>query len=173
MSHGGARPGAGRPRKALSDKVLAGNPGKRELTAVQFSEAGNSSLKSSFQDFKPPAYLDLPSKEGGPDIPNASEIYEQLAAWLDASECGRLISPHILEDFAFLRRGYLECEAANRRLGRVMQGGKRSPYTNLAMEYEKASRQIFHQIWLVVSQNSAAPVGGKNKFLELLKNRGF
>jgi len=36
MPSGGYRPGAGRPKKALADKVLEGNPGKRELKVVQF-----------------------------------------------------------------------------------------------------------------------------------------
>lgn len=32
---GGARPGAGRPRKALADKIASGNPGGRALTQIK------------------------------------------------------------------------------------------------------------------------------------------
>ena len=35
--HGGARPGAGRKKKALSEKIIDGNPGKAPLTKLQFS----------------------------------------------------------------------------------------------------------------------------------------
>ena len=34
--HGGARPGAGRKKKALSEKIIDGNPGKAPLTKLQF-----------------------------------------------------------------------------------------------------------------------------------------
>ena len=34
--HGGARPGAGRKKKALSEKLVDGNPGKAPLTKIQF-----------------------------------------------------------------------------------------------------------------------------------------
>lgn len=34
--HGGARPGAGRKKKALSEKIMDGNPGKAPLTKLQF-----------------------------------------------------------------------------------------------------------------------------------------
>ena len=34
-NRGGARPGAGRPRKALADKIASGNPGGRALTQIK------------------------------------------------------------------------------------------------------------------------------------------
>ena len=37
-SRGGARPGAGRKPKAITEKVAAGNPGGRKLTVVDFGE---------------------------------------------------------------------------------------------------------------------------------------
>lgn len=33
-NRGGARPGAGRPKKALSEKIASGNPGGRTLTQI-------------------------------------------------------------------------------------------------------------------------------------------
>ena len=37
-SRGGARPGAGRKPKAITEKVADGNPGGRKLTVVDFGE---------------------------------------------------------------------------------------------------------------------------------------
>lgn len=37
-NRGGARPGAGRKKKALHDKLMEGNPGKRELEVLDFSD---------------------------------------------------------------------------------------------------------------------------------------
>ena len=74
MPRGGARIGAGRPKKPLNDKVLEGNPGKRELTKMQFPGVGeysnniqkNSNNSKKIQ--KPPSYLDIAAKESQRDL---------------------------------------------------------------------------------------------------------
>ena len=180
MPRGGARPGAGRPKKALSDKVLAGNPGKRELTVVQFDERKSAVEKNSNsgviqRNHTPrgmPSYLDMVAKEGGDVLPPAGEIFGMLSDWVESSGCGDIVAPSLVEDFAFLRRAYLECEYMNRKLGRIASG-KRSPYVNMALDYQKAMMAVYNQIWLIVSQNSQAKVEGKNEFLSMLMNRGF
>ena len=40
--HGGARIGAGQKKKALSDKLVEGNPGKRKLTVMEFTDTEKS-----------------------------------------------------------------------------------------------------------------------------------
>ena len=180
MPRGGARPGAGRPKKPLADKVLAGNPGKRELTVVQFDERKSAIEKNSNtgviqRNHTPrgmPSYLDMVAKEGGDVLPPAGEIFGMLSDWVASSGCGDIVAPSLIEDFAFLRRAYLECEYMNRKLGRIASG-KRSPYVNMALDYQKAMMAVYNQIWLIVSQNSQAKVEGKNEFLSMLMNRGF
>ena len=187
MPRGGARPGAGRPKKPLSDKVLEGNPGKRELTVVQFDERKKSKPENSNtgiqtgiqrknQTAQPPrgmpSYLDMIAKEGGETLPPAGEIFSMLTAWVEGSGCGDIVAPNLVEDFAFLRRAYLECEYMNRKLGRIASG-KRSPYVNMALDYQKAMMAVYNQIWTIISQNSQASVEGKNEFLTMLMNRGF
>jgi hypothetical protein len=183
--HGGSRVGAGRPRKALTDKQLEGRGEKEQLKVVQFPgtqkldtklDKKSSSTKKASQNLNKsdvPAYLDLPSREGTLDIPQASEIFKLIADWVGCSSCSELVAPHLIEDFAILRRGYLECEAMNKKLGRILQNGKRSPYVQMSLEYERASRQIYYQIWQVLSANSQTAVGEANDFLSLLQNRGF
>ena len=167
MPSGGARPGAGRPRKALADKVLEGNPGKRELKVVQFNESHAPKTPRGM-----PSYLDLTAKEGGDVLPAASEIFVLLTKWVASSGCAAIVAPNLIEGFAFLRRAYLECEYMNRKLGRIA-GGKRSPYVNMALDYQKAMMAVYNQIWLIVSQNSETKYEGKNEFLTILMNRGF
>ena len=36
--HGGARIGAGQKKKALSERIVEGNPGKRKLTVMEFTD---------------------------------------------------------------------------------------------------------------------------------------
>jgi len=119
-----------------------------------------------------PSYLDMVAKEGGDVLPPAGEIFSMLTAWVESSGCGDIVAPSLIEDFAFLRRAYLECEYMNRKLGRIASG-KRSPYVNMALDYQKAMMAVYNQIWLIVSQNSQAKVEGKNEFLSMLMNRGF
>ena len=40
MASGGRRPGAGRPKKAAAQKILEGNPGRREIEVVTFNAEG-------------------------------------------------------------------------------------------------------------------------------------
>jgi hypothetical protein len=177
MPRGGARPGAGRPRKPLADKLIEGNPGKRELTVVKIGGGAQKSKpeeskKSNARKSKMPTYLDVSAKEGGDILPPASEIYAMLTDWIEKAGCTDIVGQGLVEDFAFLRRAYLECEYMNRKLGRIASG-RRSPYVNMALDYQKAMMAVWNQIWLIVSQNNETRYEKSNEFLELLKTRGF
>ena len=106
MPKGGARPGSGRPKKPLAEKVLEGNPGKRELKVLEFA-APVLDLPS------PPDYLaDVAAGIGA--CPGASEIFEQTAAWLETTGCLALINPAHIEEYALLKARWLSCEAKNK-----------------------------------------------------------
>jgi len=165
MAWGGARPGAGRKKKALNDKILEGNPGKRKIKIVTFET-------DSFQLENPPSFLAQNGIEGAEDVPSATEIYQMVAEFVEKSGCGHLIAPLLIEDFAHLRRSYLECEYINRTKGRIANG-KRSPYVTMAIDYSKQAMAIFDRIWNTLAQNSEQPYEGKNEFLSMLTNRGF
>ena len=171
MPRGGSRP-SGRQKKALADKLLAGNPGKRELTVLKFqnenqtenSEPSNSK-KSNNQKHKLPSFLNMVAKEGGDVLPPVSKIYKILADWIANAGCTDFVGLSLIEDFAFLRRAYLECEYMNKKMGRIASG-KRSPYVNMALDYQKAMMVIYNQIWLIVSRNCEEKYENKNAFLD-------
>ena len=175
MPSGGKRPGAGRPRKALSARVEEGidkvSHRKPKIIALP-PENQNSKIKQS----KPaPIFLEMTGKEGDSSIPTATEIYHFTLEWVTDMGCVRHVPPMLIEDFAFIRRSYLECEYMSKKLGRVMQGGKASPYVRHALEYAKQATAYYREIWTIVAQNSTSDFtrNGSNAFLELLKNRGF
>lgn len=172
MGWGGARPGAGRPKKALSEKILEGNPGKRDITVVQFKNGGGGSQLEKGAEFKIPEFLQQCGREGDITLPSSTELYRLLKEFVDSSGCSHLVASNLIEDFAHLRRAYLECEYMNRKMGRIANG-KRSPYVTMAVDYSKQAMSIFDRIWSIVSQNSEQPYEGKNAFLALLTNRGF
>jgi len=173
MAWGGARPGAGRPKKPLAEKVLEGNPGKRPLKVVKFENQLEKPELEKSKKIKCPAFLELNGHEGGDDVPSAVEVFDLLWGFIKQSGCEKLIAPNLVEDFAHLRRSYLECEYINRTKGRIANG-KKSPYVQMAIDYNKQAMSIYDRIWNIVSQNSEQPYeGGKNEFLQLLMNRGF
>ncbi|GHU37767.1 hypothetical protein FACS1894105_10480 [Clostridia bacterium] len=172
MPRGGARPGAGRPKKPLADKIIEGNPGKRDIMVLKFNP--NNSKTDKSKKAKLPTYLDIVAKEGNDDLPKASEIYTMFANFIEQAGCLEFVTEALIEDFAFLRRAYLECEVMNRKIGRIVNGGKRSPYVSMALDYQKSAMAVYIQIWQIVAQNSETKFeGGGNAFLDALKNRGY
>ena len=117
----------------------------------------------------------MASKEGDESLPSAADIYRFMLEWITEAGCARFVPPMLIEDFAFMRRGYLEAEYMNKKLGRVIQGGKPSPYVKAALEYAKQTTAFFREIWAIVAQNSTKDFtgNGSNAFLEMLTNRGF
>ena len=192
MPRGGKRIGAGRKPKALAEKLLDGNPGKREIKINKFSglnenikyktvqePQGNGVPKRpreigdfSIRSLEIPEYLEMASKEGGDNLPKAGDIYTFISEFVLSSGCGHLVNDFLLEDFTFLRRAYLECEYMNKKNGRIALK-KRSPYVDMAIDYHKEMMTVFNQIWGVVSKNSETSYESKNDFFEILRNRGF
>ena len=187
MPSGGKRPGAGRPRKPLSARIDEGLDGvsHRKPKVLDFppenqknqNEKSKSKSNSKNQKSKPalPNFLDMTSKEGDDSLPTASQIYQQTLDWIIGAGCEKFVPPQLIEDFAFTRRSYLECEYMNKKLGRVLQGGKPSPYVKSALEYMKQATAFYREIWAIVAQNSTKDFtgNGSNAFLDLLTNRGF
>ena len=164
MPRGGARSGAGRPKKPLAEKLIEGNPGRRELSTLKIAPLPAPA--------GPPEFLKQCGREDDGALPCATEIYSCLTEFIRAAGCENLVAPTLIEDFAHLRRAYLECEYMNRKMGRIANG-KRSPYVPMAVDYSKQAMAIFDRIWNIVSQHSEQPYEGKNAFLELLATRGF
>jgi hypothetical protein len=167
MSRGGARPGSGRKKKPLAEKLLNGNPGKRPLKIVEFYDVPVAG------PLTPPDFLKIASKETADNYPTADEIYTQVVEWLQDTGCAHLVNPTLIEDFAMNRRAYFECEYMNKRLGRIA-GGKRSPYVDMAVQYAGLMRTAFDRIWAIVSQNSEKLYEGNsgNDVMERLLSGG-
>jgi len=176
MPSGGKRPGAGRPRKPLASRIDEGvdKVSHRKPQVVEFPPE-NQKSKNQNSKPAPPSFLDMTSKEGDESLPSASDIYWLMMEWIKNSGCEKYVPPQLVEDFAFIRRSFLETEYMNKKLGRVLQGGKQSPYVRAALEYSKQATALYREIWAIIAQNSTKDFtgNGSNAFLEMLKNRGF
>jgi len=154
MPRGGTRPGAGRKKKPLAEKILDGNPGRRPLKIVEFYGVSAEGVLT------PPEFLKIASKETADNYPTADEIYMRVAEWLQGSGVAHLISPMLIEDFAMNRRAYFETEYMNKKMGRIA-GGKRSPYVDMMIQYSGLMRVAWDRIWSIVAQNSEKSYGGQ------------
>jgi hypothetical protein len=160
---GGRRVGSGHPRSPLTEKLLTGNHG-HPITHLKVLPAD--------EEQKPSGFIMLDGKEGGSNVPSAASIFTLMQDFLSRVGCSDIVPLPLVEDFAFLRRSYLECEYMNRDHGRIANG-KRSPYVTMALDYQRASLQVFNHIWSIIEKNSAEQYEKKNDFLNMLKSRGF
>ena len=150
MPRGGARPGAGRKPKSLVDKLADGNAGHRPHKVLEFEEKRGKPVC--------PEYLRQKVNKSG-NYPNAEEIFNQVADWLESTGCVHLIPPDYIAEYALLKVRWMEAEARNDVVGflgkhPVTQAPISSPIIKAGIEYLKAADVAWQKIWKIVAQNS-------------------
>ena len=126
MGKCGPKPGSGgRPRKALSEKIIEGNPGKRPLKVLKsFPELEGIEMPP------PREYLSDEQKNGSA-FP-AKEIYTSVWKWLQERKCAQHVSAELVEHYAVSAARLIQCEQAISNYGFIAknaQGGAIvSPY---------------------------------------------
>lgn len=140
MPSGGRRPGAGRPRKSATQKIIEGNPGKRPIEIVTFNDG-----------------IDLPSEPPAYFSAKAKEIYTAVYKWLVSIGCTKGILPYNLEEYAFCKARWIECEDMNTKHGLLVkdQNGKPmpSPFVAMAQQYLKQTNEVWNKIYVVVRES--------------------
>ncbi len=158
---GGARPGAGRKPKALAEKIAEGNPGKRALKVIDFTETA-ADLEG--KDMPPPkAYLAEKQKNGHDLL--ASDVYRETWEWLAARGCEKLIPQQMLEQYAMAVSRWIQCEQAITEYGFLSKHPTsgmaiQSPYVAMSQSFGKMANNLWFQIFAVVKQNSSVDVSG-------------
>ncbi len=94
---GGARPGAGRKKKPIADKLADDNPGGRRIQILDIPDVEGVEMP------KPNDILSAEQRDGKSF--QAKEIYEDTWRWLQKIGCTAIISPQIIERYAN-RRGF-------------------------------------------------------------------
>ncbi len=153
MAKGGQRIGAGRPKKPLAEKILEGNPGKRNITVLDFGVPLEACELPT-----PPDYLAEAAKGMG-SYPSAAEIFEKVTAWLETTGCLHLIPPEHIAEYSLLKARWLECESKNAQHGLLAKhptSGQpiASPYMRIGIDYLSAADNAWGRIWTIVTQNS-------------------
>lgn len=125
-----------RRKKALLDKLVDGNPGKRKLTIMEFSDTADLRREKMPQ---PRDFLAANQKNGREFL--AVDIYERTWEWLHERGCSHLIPVQILEQYAMAISHWIQCEEAISEYGflrRNSPGGLPGlfPYKNKACFFQ-------------------------------------
>jgi hypothetical protein len=164
-NRGGARVGAGRKPKALTEKI---NTGKHAIV-VELPETGD--LEGSVM---PPVkdYMTADQKNGQDFC--AKEVYEETWNWLKDRGCQELVSPQILQQYAMSVARWIQCETAISEYGFLAKhpttgAAISSPYVTMSREYMKQVNQCWYQIFQVVKENCSTEFQGASPQDDLME----
>ena len=157
--HGGARPGAGRKKKPLADKLMEGNPGKRPNKVLGFAEGLP-------HDMELPEYLE---DFAGFDIePDVNEFYRSTVKWLERTGCLHMINPDFIAEYAMLKTRWLECEFIVGSLFAHHRISMATTSADMGLKYLKQADAAWGKIWAIVAQNCEYNLGSENPNAEIM-----
>lgn len=166
-NRGGARPGAGRKPKALTDKIKEGRKADVMLEPAELVGADIPPVKD---------FLKAPQKNGQELI--AEEVYRDTYQWLKARGCETLVSQQLVEQYAMSVSRWVQCEniiSGTGMLARHPTTGNAiaSPYVSMSQAYMKQINSVWFQIYSIVKANCSTEFQGspQDDLMErLLKN---
>ena len=166
-NRGGARIGAGRKRKALSERLLEGNEKPPETVSI---------LQTSFEIPAPKHYLSIPQRDGA--ILAARQVYDDTYRWLAKCGCAASVSQQLIECYAETTARFIQAEGELSRAGLIIRHPATgevlpSPLVKISLDYLKAAQQIWYQIDRHVKENGTANSGnaGTTDTMELILRR--
>ena len=168
--HGGARPGAGRKKTALSEKIMDGNPGKAPLTKLQF-EIQKTDMHG--EDMPPVAeYLKQVTKNSQQNL--APQIYEDTWRWLNERGCAIYVKKELIEQYALYMQRWIQCEEGINQYGLLAKHPTTqlpiaSPYVNMGISFLKQANVLWLQIYQIVKDNCETPIGSSNPNDDLME----
>lgn len=168
-NRGGARPGAGRKKKPLAEKIANGNPGNRPLTVLNFESVPD--LEGV--DMPKPSDMLSAKQRDGKDL-QAADIYEITWKWLEERKCAKLVSPQLLERYAMCAARWVQCEEAITSYGLL---GKHptcntpivSPFVNMSHSYMGQANRLWNEIFQIVKENCSSEYSGEDPQDDLME----
>ena len=152
-ARGGARPGAGKKRKALADKILEG----KAAASVDIPEL---KVENDLHGIDMPPvseYLKAQQKNGIPI--KAKEVFERTWIFLTTCGCELKVSKNLIEHYSMNYARWIQCEEAISQFGLIAKhpttgGAMASPYVQMSREYSKQANAIWYQISQIIRENS-------------------
>lgn len=146
---GGARVGAGRKKKSLTDRINDGG------TALVLDLPEPSEMSG---EEMPPVKDYLKAKQKSGKNFCAAEVYEETWKWLRERGCDRLVNIQLVEQYAVSVSRWIQCEECISEYGFLAKhpttgNAIASPYVSMSQQYMKQVNQIWYQIYQVVKEN--------------------
>ena len=153
-NRGGARIGAGRKRKTLSERLREGTEKPPETVSI---------LQTSFEFPLPKSYISATQRDGTPT--DARQIYDETYEFLKKRGCADSISQQLVEDYAQTTARFIQAEGEISRAGLIIRHPVTSevlpsPLVKISLDYLKAANQLWYQIDRHVRENSTGNSGG-------------
>ena len=167
---GGARVGAGRKKKALADNITDGNPSKRKLTVLDFTDTA-ADLQG--QPMPPPKAFLAAKQKNGKDL-LAVQIYEETWQWLAERECARLVPAQVLEQYAMAISRWIQCEESITEYGFLAKhpttgNAIPSPYVAMSQSFSKQANNLWYQIYQIVRENCSVEYKGATPHDDMIR----
>lgn len=188
--HGGARPGAGRKRKPLAEKILTAGNGHHKITKLKEPEFEipieiSENTENQINNTDKIAQVNENANIGimGNDMPAVSEylrkmtkntnenlapeIYEKTWQWLKARGCEQFVKRELIEQYALYIARWVQCEEGINTYGLLAKHPTTgspiaSPYVSMGLNFLKHSNNIWNQIFQIVRENSSMVIDGGN-----------
>ena len=98
-NRGGARPGAGRPRKALTEKIAEGKTAEVMMQPAEIDSVDVPPVREFMQELQ---------RDGTKLL--ADEVYTETYQWLKERSCEKIVSRQLVEQYAMSISRWIHCE---------------------------------------------------------------
>ena len=97
-NRGGARPGAGRPRKALAEKIAEGKTAEVMMQPAEIESAETPPVRDFMTELQ---------RDGTKLL--ADEVYTETYEWLKERSCEKIVSRQLVEQYAMSISRWIHC----------------------------------------------------------------
>jgi len=163
---GGARVGAGRKKKAITEKISNESINVRKPQILDIPHIEGVEMP------KPKDILSAPQRDGKEF--QAKEIYEETFEWLKTIGCQAAVSSQVIERYAMCAARWIQCEQMTNELGFLSKHpttGKPipSPFINIGISYMNQSIRSWNEIFQIVKENCTIDYKGPNPQDDLME----
>ena len=134
-NRGGARPGAGRPRKALAEKIAEGKTAEVMMQPANIESAETPPVRNFMKELQ---------RDGTKLL--ADDVYTETYQWLKERSCEKIVSRQLVEQYAMSISRWIHCEQIVTKYGYISKhpttgAAIASPYVAMSQNYMKQANQ--------------------------------
>lgn len=107
-NRGGARAGAGRPRKALTEKIAEGKTAQVMMQPADIESADTPPVREFMQELQ---------RDGTKLL--ADDVYTETYQWLKERSCEKIVSRQLVEQYAMSISRWIHCEQIVTKYGYI------------------------------------------------------